>query len=477
MGREDSVMAIDLTDSISVRGRVLILAICGAAMAVLILCERYLGPSVPLGALFFLPLFVASAFVPRWTIFLIAIAMVYCRERFGPFPMDRSTPVRVALGLVAFTGGALFAGELIRNRKITLTLLQKTREEAQGRAHAAQEIRALIESSPAAVLTVDADCRIAMSNAAARRLLGFSEGSPEGHRIENYIPLLARLLKSKKGLSLMGTMVEASGHRRDGEPFYAQMWLSSYDSAAGPRLAVLVSDVTEYLRDREESGLRQLLSSSRIIAGAVSHEIRNLTGAAAVLHHNLSSVPVLRGNVDFEALGKVIESVLKLSTGELEEDVEEVLEGVDVPEIIEELTMIITPSFDEVGARIESEIAESLPRVRVNHSGLLQVFINLARNSGRALQGQKDGLLRIVAYQLNDTVVVRFADNGPGISAPDRLFQPFHAGASATGLGLFISRAVIRTFGGELHHTQRPGECSFIVELPAARAASDAASA
>ena len=37
---------------------------------------------------------------------------------------------------------------------------------------------------------------------------------------------------------------------------------------------------------------------------------------------------------------------------------------------------------------------------------------------------------------------------------------------SSTGLGLFVSRAIIRTYGGELHQTQQMGECSFIVELP-----------
>jgi C4-dicarboxylate-specific signal transduction histidine kinase len=34
-------------------------------------------------------------------------------------------------------------------------------------------------------------------------------------------------------------------------------------------------------------------------------------------------------------------------------------------------------------------------------------------------------------------------------------------------LGLFVSRAIIRTFGGELHHLQPAGECSFVIEIPA----------
>ena len=65
------------------------------------------------------------------------------------------------------------------------------------------------------------------------------------------------------------TMVEASGTRRDGEAFFSQAWVSSYEGPSGRRLTVILSDITEQIRDREESGLRQLLSNSRIIAGAV----------------------------------------------------------------------------------------------------------------------------------------------------------------------------------------------------------------
>jgi C4-dicarboxylate-specific signal transduction histidine kinase len=231
-------------------------------------------------------------------------------------------------------------------------------------------------------------------------------------------------------------------------------------------LAAIVSDVTERLRDREESGLRQLLSSSKIIASAVSHEIRNLTGGAGVLYHNLRDFPSLSGNPDFEALGKVIDSLLKLSSEELDEREDETLEGVDVVELLQELRLVIGPALEEAGVELEWEAGERLPPVRANHSGLLQVFLNLAQNSCRALSGMPNGRLRIAAYPLGDLTVVSFSDNGPGVSSPELLFQPFQAGASQTGLGLFVSRAIIRTFGGELHHTRRGNETRFVIELP-----------
>jgi PAS domain S-box-containing protein len=456
-------MAIDLSKPVTTRARIVILSICAAVVVGLTICERSLGPSVPLASFYFLPLLVAAAFVPRWMIFLMAIGLLLQREILCPFAWDQSAPVRLSLSLVAFTGAALFAGEMVRNGRI----MRQMREQALARLDAEGETRALVESSPAAVLTVDSEGKIAMANEATRRLLGFAQGSPEGEEVEKYIPLLAKLLRSKQAIRVMRTGVEASGHRRDGETFYSHIWVSLYEGTSGPRLAAIISDVTEQLRDREESGLRELLSSSRIITGAVSHEIRNLAAASSVLYQNLSNSPGVRDSADFDALGRVIESVLKLSTEDLQDDTEEVLDGVDVAELLEELRTITAPAFDEAGARLEIAIAASLPNVRADHSGLLRVFINLAQNSSKALQGSPQGRLRITAYRLtDDSVVIRFADNGPGIASAERLFQPLHSGGSSAGLGLFISRAIIRTYGGELHHTQRPGECCFIVELP-----------
>jgi len=334
------------------------------------------------------------------------------------------------------------------------------------RSDAEQEARALVESSPAGVLTVDAEGKIARANAAARRMLGFTSDSPEGDPVEQYVPLLARLHETSEDVKLTQTTVEASGKRRDGEPFFAQAWVSSYLAASGPCLAVILLDVTEQVRDREESGLKQLLSNSRIVAGAVSHELRNLAAAAAVLHHNVRKTASFGENTDFQALGTVIDTALKIASTELSDASEESLEGLDVGDLIQELRTIISPSLEEAGIKSHWEIHQGLPTVRADRSGLLQVFLNLAKNSTSALQDRYDGQISIAVYEISGTVVIRISDNGPGISSAERLFQPFQPGATSTGLGLFVSRAMIRTFGGELHHRQQPGDCSFIVELP-----------
>lgn len=459
-------MAIRVTDTLSGWKFAFVLTACALTVAGLVSLEGYLGRDVPLGGFYLLPLIVAAAYLPRWATFLAAIATALVRETFGPFGLADAAPQRLALTLVSFTGGALFAGELVRNRRISLALLRKSEQELRLRSDAEQEARALVDSSPAGVLTVDAKSRIARANNAASRMLGFTEGSPEGEPVDRYIPLLARLQESPQAARLTRTMVEASGHRRNGETFFGQAWVSAYSAASGPCLAVILLDVTEQVRDREEGGLRQLLSNSRIVAGAVSHELRNLAAAASVLHHNLTKTSGLNDNADFRALGTVLDSALKLASTELSDTLEDVLEGLDVGDLLEDLRAIVSPGLEEAGIQGEWEIQQGLPGVRVDRSGLLQVFLNLTKNSISALRGRLDARLRITAYGLDGTVVIRISDNGPGVAAADRLFQPFQPGASSTGLGLFVSRAIIRTFGGELHQTQQSGECSFIVELP-----------
>jgi two-component system, LuxR family, sensor kinase FixL len=459
-------MAIRVTDILSGWKLAALVSSCILTIAGLITLERFLGRDVQLAGLYLLPLIVAATYVPRWATFLIALGTSFAREEFGPFGFGDGAPQRLALTAVAFAGGALFAGEFVRNRRMSLALLRKSEQELRLRSDAEQEARALVETSPAGVLTVDSRSRIARANNAACRMLGFSEGSPEGEPVERYIPLLARLQESPQAALLMRTMVEASGRRRNGETFFGQAWVSAYSAASGPCLAVILLDVTEQVRDREEGGLKQLLSNSRIVAGAVSHELRNLAAAASVLHLNLTKTPGLNDNADFRALGTVVESALKLASTELSDTMEEALEGLDVGELLEDLRAIISTGLEEAGIAVEWEIHRGLPRVLVERSGLLQVFLNLAKNSISALRGRPEARLRITAYVLEGAVVIRVSDNGPGIAAADRLFQPFQAGASSTGLGLFVSRAIIRTFGGELHQTQQMGECSFIVELP-----------
>jgi signal transduction histidine kinase len=70
-------------------------------------------------------------------------------------------------------------------------------------------------------------------------------------------------------------------------------------------------------------------------------------------------------------------------------------------------------------------------------------------------------------------VSIRVTDSGPGIASSEKLFQPFQKGAESTGLGLYISRAFMRSFRGDLRYDPALSGCSFVIELAVAGSPAD----
>ena len=242
------------------------------------------------------------------------------------------------------------------------------------------------------------------------------------------------------------------------------MWFSTYHTSAGSRLAAVVFDSSDELRDREEFGLQHLLAGSRILVSAVCHEIRNLCGAIAAVHTKLARQDTLSSNEDFRTLGTLLEGLIRIAGLELRGSHAEA-EYVELSPILEELRIVIEPEFREAGISIDWQIEEKLPAVWAARQELLQAFLNITKNSQRAMEQQPRKILIVRASREDSSVTVRFLDSGPGVSAPEHLFKPFQSGADANGLGLYLSRAFVRSFRGDIHYQPSPSGACFAVVL------------
>ena len=191
------------------------------------------------------------------------------------------------------SGLGLLAYEVTRRRKREHENLLRIEREATARHAAEEQLEFLIDSSPAAILTMTAGGEILLANAAAHRLFGVPAGELPGRAIRRYIPSLARVPSVEHSPQPFRTEMQCRGERESGGVFLANVFFSTYRTAAGPRLAALVVDGSEELREREESNLQQFMAGSRILVGAVSHEIRNVCGAIAVICENLSRAGIL----------------------------------------------------------------------------------------------------------------------------------------------------------------------------------------
>lgn len=423
----------------------------------------------PLGFLYLVPVLIAATQLTRKQILALAALCTLLREVCGPHAWGNGTVGSVLLGLLAFGGAGLFVTEIAERRRRRVEQKRKLEEQATLRQDAEQQLRVLIETSPAAILTIDTNGRIMLTNQAAQKMLGFGQDPLCWEPVGQYFPPLASLPQADSAGRIIRTTLECKARRRNGEIFPAHIWLSSFTTVSGPKLAAIVLDTSEELRDREALGFDQLMTSSRILVRAVSHEIRNLCAAIAVVHTNLRRVPGIEPNEDFQALGTLVEGLGKLVSTELRGVSQKTPAEVDLREVLEELRIIIEPSFAEEDSLLRWTIPEHLPPVSADHHALLHIFMNLATNSQRALRSSEDKRLIIAVSVEPDKVVVRFADSGPGVERPDHLFQPFRHPSDGAGLGLYLSRALARSFAGELGFEPQPCGSCFAVEIPLAR--------
>ena len=447
--------------------RTKLLLVAGVMILTVALIDWYVELNVSFGFLYLFPMLIVGSCLPRWQLALLGGLCTVLAERFAPFAWDAAAGVpRDLFMFTSYFGAGLFAYESAKNRRLTEQHVREVEQEAALRRDAEQQLQALIESSPAAILTVDSAGKIVMANQAAHRLLGFEPETLPGESIKNFLPPLARVPPAKEAAPCFRTAMQCSGRRRDGEVFLADVWFSTYKTSAGPRLAAMLVDSSEDLRDKEESSLQYLLVASRLAVGAVSHEIRNVCGAIAVVCENLSRRPELAESEDFHALRDLVEGLGKVAAFELRQSAgSEDSTTIDLGEVLDELRIVTLPSLQESGVLVRWHVPEDLPRVWADRHNLLQVLLNLTKNSLRAMEDRDVKEFRVSACVEGERVVVRVRDTGRGISNPERLFQPFQEAAEATGLGLYLSRALVRTFKGDLRYEPGPPGCCFALDL------------
>lgn len=451
-----------------------VLLLASGLIAAIAVTDAKIVFEATLGFLYMFPLVLLGT-IWDWKRLLLAAAFcTYLSDRLDPFPVDMAVP-RDTLIFITLATASLLSRAVTKGYRREMDSVARAEREMSARRAAEEQLEFLVESSPAAVLTMSAAGEILLANPAAHRLFGVPEGALPGRAIGSYVPALASVPSVNETGRIFRTQMQTRGQRHGGEVFLADVFFATYSTPAGARLAALLVDASDHLREREEASLQQLLTGSRILVAAVSHEVRNVCGAIGVVHENLARQGKLNGNQDFEALGSLVATLSKIASLELQQSTgSPELEGVDLHELLTDLRIVLEPCCEESGIELHWEVPENLPLVQADRHSLLQVLLNLTKNSQRALEPVSSKKISIAAWAREDGVSLRVSDNGPGIADPRHLFQPLQKGADATGLGLYLSRAFLRSFRGELRHDPAWPGCSFVIELaPAADAAAD----
>lgn len=457
-----SIFGLKVQESPTERAK--LLAGSAVVLALLVGLEWTIRLDVSLGILYSIPMAMAAVVLNRWQVVALALTCAFVRGQFTTNLSQLDGLLRFLMATMAYAGAGLLVVEVSNNRRRLVEHYARLELEQRLRRKAEEQLRILVQSSPAAILTLDAEARVVAANRAAHEMFGFEPGGITGASITPHFPAFQRALSFSPGGRPVRSSVSGWAKRKDESTFPVQAWFSTYGMGEEHALAAIVVDMSEEVRDRERENFRQLVDHHRLLAGAVSHEIRNLCSAASVVCSNLGRRVDLSGSADFEALRNLVSGLTRIASIELRRD-PVTMAPTDLQAVLDQLLVVIEPDWTEVDGRIRLDGAAGV-QVQAESHGLMQIFLNLSQNSHRAVTGTMERELRIVVRPREKEVTIRFEDTGPGVVEPGVLFQPFRPEADGSGLGLYVSRALARSFGGDLLYvpTEKGGRFDVVLQ-------------
>jgi len=263
------------------------------------------------------------------------------------------------------------------------------------------------------------------------------------------------------------------------------------------QIGVVVANSRVYSRMKERDRLAALGS----MAAGLAHEVKNplgaIKGAAQLLEEvgtNAGEDPTAREFVgiileEVNRLDRVVGSFLDYARPHAGNPI-----PLDLNAAVRRTVQILSSQITDGSVEVRQELAELLPRTRMDPEKFRQVLMNLMQNAIQAMDGQgkitvstsvrrsargrvapPDGSVPISRRSLSDEaelVEVGVRDTGPGISPKvlRNLFIPFFTTKSkGTGLGLAISQSIVQNAGGTIEVHSQPGDgTTFTIVLPAA---------
>jgi signal transduction histidine kinase len=131
------------------------------------------------------------------------------------------------------------------------------------------------------------------------------------------------------------------------------------------------------------------------------------------------------------------------------------VETLDVNDQVREVVELLTPRAQELGVKLEESLSDKVQLIQADPEGIHRALLNIVGNALDAAEGRPDPKVT-VGTRAGDEGWVRIIvlDNGSGIPMQqfEDIFRPFVStkGSRGTGLGLPVSRKILREHGGDI---------------------------
>jgi PAS domain S-box-containing protein len=394
-------------------------------------------------------------------------------------------------------------GEIVGVASVSRDITEWQRAEAK--------FQALLEAAPDAIVGVTSNGRIALVNAQAERLFGYSRGQLLGQPVEILVPEGVRLVHPAHRAAYfadprprpMGAGMQLAARRRNGTEFPAEISLSALETADGLVVSAAIRDVTDRIeaqaeqerlkaqaeRERLEAQLHQpqRLESLGQLAGGVAHDFNNLLAViinyTSFVSEEVAAAAVADGGDRWAAACRDLTQVQRAA--ERATQLTHQLLAFGRREVVRPRVLNLNAVVSEVEQLLRRTLGEhivlraSLPadlwHVLADSGQIEQVLVNLAVNARDAMPA--GGMLTIdtanvemdpdyagerPGLKAGRYVRLRVSDTGTGMrqEVVQRAFEPFFTtkpkGAGA-GLGLATVYGIIAQAEGHAEIVSTPG--------------------
>jgi two-component system, OmpR family, phosphate regulon sensor histidine kinase PhoR len=302
------------------------------------------------------------------------------------------------------------------------------------------------------IIMTDSQTRILLTNPAAESVFNFRSADALGR------PLIEIILNYEIEKLLKNSL--ASGKKQNME----------VDTTTGKYLRVIAVPIKikslsgALLNIQDLTELRNLQTVRREFVGNISHELRTPLAGIKAIVETLQNGAIDEKEVAQEFLSKVdaevdsmtqmVNELIELSrieTGKVKLD----LVSLDLNSVIKEVVERLAPLAQRKQIIIVSKLKENLPPVQADRERIQQVISNILHNAIKFTPA--NGEIVISTQSSSDSVSVQIRDNGIGISRDDlpHIFERFFKAdksrsSGGSGLGMAISKHIIKAHGGEI---------------------------
>ena len=264
--------------------------------------------------------------------------------------------------------------------------------------------------------------------------------------------------------------------RKDGNPFFTELVISPIVDSQSRIVGYLGAhrDITEQIILEQQLVRSQRMESIGTLAAGIAHEVGNpLTAISSLVQ------VIQRTSTDEFAKEKLelINSQVNRITRIIRELVDfsrpsaRVVKPTNINRIVKEALNIVQYGKKVKDITFTLDLDEQLPEIAAVPDQIVQVCINILMNAVDSLDGRR-GAITVQSRKTEFAVEVIVHDTGKGIdsSALEKIFEPFYTTKTTgqgTGLGLWVSYGIVKSFGGDVFVESIPEQGStFTVSFP-----------